>query len=944
MVRHTLATYRKKRDFKKTPEPPGKREETFTEAADGMPGRGAVGRFVVHEHHASRLHFDLRLEMGGVLKSFAVPKGPSLDPDVRRLAINTEDHPVKYLDFQGSIGDGQYGAGQMVIWDQGTYGVWTDADALRQYAKGSLHLEFHGEKMRGGFMLIRGREDRQWLLFKKRDDAAESGNEPGLLLPYGSRTEMPAGFEIPAELLRKAPVKQSKSAQGVKSPKSGPAVSKWPATAKKASLPKMIEPMLATLADKPFSDPLWMFETKWDGWRALLRKDANGVHLFSRSGKSLDGLFPELAGMGSSLRAGECLLDGEIVALDERGIPKFQLLQNRLKGKLPWGRGGSDKSRKAGTGRDAGRADGAGGSGEGAMVFYAFDMPYCEGRDLTACSLDQRKALLEKILPPQALKPGKADDASALRYSQGFEGDGAAIFEQAVNLGFEGVVAKLKSSPYRRGRSADWLKIKGKLRQEVVVGGYTEPRRSRMLFGSLVVGLYQGGKLVFTGHVGGGFNAEALRDVHGFMTPLETKTSPFAPVPKTNEKVQWIRPSLVAEVEFAEWTDDGIMRHPIFVGLRPDKSPRDCVRETGQPVEKLVEAAEAEVEAETETEAIMERSHKPGGGGKSAIAGKPAGKAKAAKSGKTTPARSKPDAAARSGDPVPGEPVFTHTEKKYWPKEGYTKGDLINYYRAVAPWLLPHLKDRPLILKRYPNGIEAPPFYQHDVKTAPDFVSTIEVEEPAGKINYALCQNEASLLWLANMGVIPQNPWLSRAPHLDRPDWIVFDLDPQEVAFPDVCKMALFLKEILDELALKAYAKTSGSRGIHVYVPLKPVYDFAQGLDFAQLVGALVVKRKPDAFTVERSLKLRKRDRIYFDCMQNSMGKSVASVYSVREKPGATVSAALDWTELKRGVRMEDFDIRTMPKRLEKKGDLFADVLKVKNGLEGAFKKLQKLL
>ena len=285
-------------------------------------------------------------------------------------------------------------------------------------------------------------------------------------------------------------------------------------------------------------------------------------------------------------------------------------------------------------------------------------------------------------------------------------------------------------------------------------------------------------------------------------------------------------------------------------------------------------------------------------------------------------------------------------DKKYWPKEGYTKGDLIAYYRAVAPYLLPHLKDRPLILKRYPNGIDAPPFYQHDVKTAPTFVSTVAVEEPAGTVNYALCQNRESLLWLANMGVIPQNPWLSRVPHLDRPDWIVFDLDPQEVAFPDVCKMALYLKEILDELGLKAYPKTSGSRGIHVYVPLKPAYDFSQGLDFAQLVGALAVKRKPDAFTVERSLKLRKRDRIYFDCMQNSMGKSVASVYSVREKPGATVSAAVEWTELKSkgGVRMEDFDIRTMPKRLEKKGDLFADVLKVKNGLEGAFKKLQKLI
>jgi bifunctional non-homologous end joining protein LigD len=368
-----------------------------------------------------------------------------------------------------------------------------------------------------------------------------------------------------------------------------------------------------------------------------------------------------------------------------------------------------------------------------------------------------------------------------------------------------------------------------------------------------------------------------------------------------------VKPELVAEVQFAEWTDDGRMRQPIFMGLRPDKNPEECVRESAQPEGKLREEAEGDIV-----------------------------------SGKEPPAAGRKGAPARSLPTGNGVAAITNPQKVFWPEEGYTKGDLIAYYRTVAPYILPHLKDRPLILKRYPNGIDAPPFFQHDVKSAPAFVTTVPVKEDDGAIvNYAMCQNVETLAWLANLAVIPQNPWLSRVPNLDRPDWIVFDLDPQEVAFPEVCGMALYMKELLEGLGLKVFAKTSGSRGIHIYVPLKPRYDFTQGLAFAQLVGALAVKEKPREFTVERSLKVRKRNVIYLDCMQNSEGKSVASVYSVRERPGANVSAPLEWAELKRKVRMEDFNIRTMPKRLERKGDLFGDVLKVKNGIEGALKKLE---
>jgi bifunctional non-homologous end joining protein LigD len=929
MAKGSLALYKKKRDFAHTPEPPPEL------------GKGPGGRFVVHEHHASRLHYDLRIEMGGVLKSFAVPKGPSLDPETRRLAVETEDHPVKYLEFQGSIDDGNYGAGQMVIWDRGTYSVPYGEDPMEAYRKGKLHLEFRGEKLRGIFMLIHGpRDDRQWLLFKKKDADAKPGWETPRILPYGSRSEKPEGFEIPKAALRDVkdwtPVEKRGRARTEKTRKEKPVGGKavpgqeakgkkadaktllpdLPAGARKAALPVFVEPMLATLTDEAFDHPDWIFESKFDGWRALARVRGGSLHLISRNRHSLDAMFPELL-TAEGLQAESCIIDGEIVALDDEGTPRFQLLQNRLKGK--------------------------GGEGAGRMVFYAFDLPYLDGYDLAACSLLDRKALLERILPKQG----------AWRYSEHFAARGKEVFRNAVKLGLEGVVAKRADAPYRGGRGPDWLKIKSKLRQEIVIGGYTEPRRSRILFGSLVAGLYRNGKLHFVGHVGGGFNAKLLKEVYGFMRPLETPKCPFADVPKTNEKVCWVEPKLVAEVEFAEWTGDDRMRQPIFMGLRPDKEPKSCVREVPKATEEMVEAAEAEAKTKTKTEAKAKA--------KAEAESKPKLKPKP-ESSTTQAARSRAKsiikgaiAKAAGGDRAQADgpqdksedaPGITHPDKIYWPADGYTKGDLIAYYESVSRWLLPHLKDRPLILKRFPNGIGKPAFYQHDVKSAPAFVTLAPLQEEEGTlVHYAVCQNRETLVWLANMGVIPQNPWLSRLPHPDRPDYVVLDLDPQDsVPFPEVCSMALFLKEVLDGLGLKAWAKTSGSRGIHIYIPLKPRYDFTQGLAFAEMIGAYAAKLKPDAFTVERSIKARPKGRIYLDCMQNSRGKSVASAYSARERPGAPVSAPLEWDELKRKFAMADFNIKTMPKRLEHKGDLFADVLKGMNAMDAALKKLNKAI
>lgn len=975
MAKGSLELYKKKRDFAHTPEPGPEL------------GKGPGGRFVVHEHHASRLHYDLRIEMGGVLKSFAVPKGPSLDPETRRLAVETEDHPVKYLEFQGSIDDGNYGAGQMVIWDRGTYRVPTGEDPMEAYRKGKLHLEFRGERLRGVFMLIHGAHgDRQWLLFKKKDADAKPGWETPRILPYGSRSEKPAGFEIPEKALRdvkdwtpvderdraeaeesaeyiasgtpirrkartvagrtgKRARKAAESASGRKAPagrktRSSASVAKSvlavpPEGARKAPLPVFVEPMLATLTDEAFDNPAWVFESKFDGWRALARVDAGSLHLISRNRHSLDGMFPELL-TAEGLKAESCILDGEIVALDGNGTPRFQLLQNRLKGK--------------------------GGDGAGRMVFYAFDLLHLDGYDLTPCGLLERKALLKRILPKQG----------AWRYSEHFPERGKEIFRNAVKLGMEGVVAKRADSPYRGGRGPDWLKIKSKLRQEIVIGGYTEPRRSRILFGSLVAGLYRNGKLHFVGHVGGGFDAKLLKEVHAFMRRLESPKCPFADVPKTNEKVRWVQPKLVAEVEFAEWTGDDRMRQPIFMGLRPDKDPKGCVREIPKAAGELVEAAEAS-EAKKGPEPERAPASRPAAkptrpavkreGGtrmREAKAGEPKGRGprNASRPG------SKGGEAAVAGTGAPGPTAkrarigsaiasgseaasgITHPDKVYWPADGYTKGDLIAYYESVSRWLLPHLKDRPLILKRFPNGIGKPSFYQHDVKSAPAFVTRAPLKEEDGSlVHYAVCQNPGTLVWLANMGVIPQNPWLSRLPNPDRPDFVVLDLDPQDgVDFPEVCSSALYVKEVLDGLGLKSWAKSSGSRGIHVYVPLRPKYDFVQGLAFSEMIGAYVAQRKPDIFTVERSIKARPKGRIYLDCMQNSRGKSVACAYSAREKPGAPVSAPLEWPELKKKFALTDFNIETMPKRLERKGDLFAEVLKGMNAIEGALAKLNKAI
>lgn len=810
----SLDDYRRKRNFGRTSEPEG-------EAA-----QGAGNRFVVHEHHATRLHFDLRLEMEGVLKSWAVPKGPSMNPAEKRLAVMVEDHPLDYIDFRGEIEEGNYGAGEVEIWDSGTYRVIEGG-----IDQGKLVFDMFGAKLNGRFSLVRfSREPKNWLLIKGRDGFADPDWKLEQVLPGGSRKERKG-------MLRGAEPPQASPPASVADP-----------------MPERISPMLATLADGPFSDSDWLFEVKWDGYRAIAFITPDSFRLVSRRNENLIDRFPQAEAIPGMIDAQTAILDGEMVVVDSEGKPSFGMLQ------------------------DAGRGLPAG----AALVYYVFDLLYINGSDIRARPLIERKETLQKIVRPGGL----------VKYSDHVIEQGERFFEQVSKAGLEGMMAKRMDSPYVEKRSSYWRKVKAVREQEVVIGGYTEPRGSRQCFGALVVGVYEGDSFRFAGHVGTGFDDRELRRVHDLLQPLVTDKCPFDPVPATNEPATWVRPEMVCEVKFAEWTSDGILRQPVYLGMRTDKNPRDVIRERPQSAPSVPKPKPARRKA-VAAEEVFEGDLK--------------------------------------GDlwvDVDGaEVALTNLDKVYWPAEGYTKGDMLRYYWRIRETILPHLRGRPLILRRYPEGIEGESFYQHNVGDAPEFVRRVGIEEGGSTINYIVADNAASLLYVANLGSIGLHPFMSRAESLDRPDWIVLDLDPQDAPFSTICEVAMAVRAVLDEAGLRSYPKTSGSRGVHIYVPIEPVYTFDQAQDFGEVVARLVAFRSPEIATVERLRNRRGEGRVYVDYLQNAEGKTVASPYSVRPVPGAAVSAPLEWEEVASKPDKGRFTMLTVPGRVAEMGDVFADVL-----------------
>jgi bifunctional non-homologous end joining protein LigD len=842
----TLAKYHEKRSFARTPEPRGKKER---HAAKGL-------RFVVQKHDASHLHYDFRLEMEGVMKSWAIPKGPSLDPADKRLAMMTEDHPLSYRTFEGSIPEGNYGAGTVIVWDEGTYYAADTTDTaegertlLEGLAKGHLSFVLEGQKLRGEYSLRRMPRagENAWLLVKKRDadaDERDITEEDRSVRSDRTLSDIKKGADVSPRTAKKTV------------PKSGSAGLEGHPAGKGGSMggtpsggPSMIRPMLATLVDEPFDRKGWIFEIKWDGYRAVADTRDGEVRLYSRNKLSFNDRYPAVAEAVGAL-AHDCILDGEITVMDEHGRSDFQLLQNH--GRRP-----------------------------AALRYCVFDLLELDGHDLRDLPLRERKELLRKLIP--------AGDP-VLLYSDDVREKGKAFFAAAKKQGVEGIMAKDASSPYREGsRSEAWLKIKTHLRQEAVIGGFTAPRKTRERFGALVLGVYADGELEYVGHAGGGFDRESLRETHAKLLPLVRNTSPFTHPPKTNEPVTWVEPELVCEVSFQEWTADGIMRQPIFHGLRVDKPAEDVRREDAVSAPETVLLEEAEARAKPKKKTPAERAHER-----------------------------KPDV-----------PTLTHLDKVYWPEEGYTKGDLIAYYTEMADTILPYLRDRPLSLHRFPSGITEDGFWEKDVgDRMPPWVQVREIRLETEKrvIRSALCQDQATLLYLANLGCIEMNPWNARVGTPDHPDYLVIDLDPEDIPFAEVIRTAQTVHEVLEKAGAEGYPKTSGKTGIHILVPLGARYTFEQARRFGELIVAYVHHELPDTTSLERSPRKRQK-RVYLDYLQNNKAQTIAAPYGVRPWPGATVSAPLRWEEVKAGLDPADFTIKTMPKRLRKLGDLWKPVL-----------------
>ena len=873
----SLEEYRRKRDLTKSPEP----------GAKGHKPAGAL-RFVIHKHAASHLHYDFRLELDGVLKSWAIPKGPSLDPSIKRLAMMVEDHPYEYGEFEGVIPKGNYGAGEVMIWDAGTYHASASPDRdlseqlLREgLRKGDLKFVLEGQKLSGEFALVRIKSDKDnsWLLIKKQDAFAASEDVTSKDRSVVSHATIEDIRQGNAPCIPKPP--EPDRDEKIPAPKhSTPTPS--------AAIPHEVRPMLATSVQEPFDDPDWLFEIKLDGYRCIAELESGRVQLYSRNNISFNKRFATVVRSLETLHL-DAVFDGEVVSLDDKGRSYFQLLQNNQR------------------------------TGQGNISYFVFDLLFLNGEDLRHEPLVTRKEMLRDLLP----------DLPDIRFSDHIMEYGKQFFELARQNNLEGIVAKRTDSQYQTGkRSRDWLKIKIRLQQEAVICGFTEPRGSRKNFGSLVLGVYEDDQLVYIGLAGGGFDEMGLKEFHATLLQLVQPHSPFKQRVKTDMPVQWVKPVLVCEVEFAEWTDENVMRQPIFLGLREDKDPMAVVRE--------------QFSAEAQASAAGKREENAGAtGGYHLIASDEAGGIK--KTGRRKAASSK-----KGKDEVlviEGHRLeLTNLDKVFWPDEGYTKGDVIDYYRKVARSMLPHLQDRPESLYRTPHGITEGGFFQKEAgELPPPWIATKEIfsRHVDKNIKFFICQDEATLVYMANLGCIEINPWLSRLQTLNYPDYFVIDLDPEDIPFEKVIEAALAVHDVLDRADAISFPKTSGATGMHIYVPLGARYDYDTAQTFAKVVATLVHHQVPEFTSLLRSPKNRQK-KVYLDFLQNKAGQTLAAPYSIRPRPGATVSAPLKWEEVTSGLTPRQFTLATMPARLEHLGDLFSGVMGPGIDIEKCLENLEK--
>ncbi|PBJ14381.1 DNA ligase D [Flavobacterium sp. ACN6] len=856
----SLSKYNQKRDFKQTREPKGKIEKSADELI-----------FVVQKHAASHLHYDFRLEMNGVLKSWAVPKGPSMDPEVKRLAMMVEDHPYSYKDFEGTIPEGNYGAGNVIVWDNGTYTsdektTSDEKQLLADLKKGRLSFILKGKKLKGEFSLVKlhGKQENAWLLIKKQDKYA---TDTDILENNKSIISKRTLEELEKKAAKLTPKTEAKKT-AVKAAKKKPEVK-----VSEVLEASFVKPMLANTTEKPFDDEEWIFENKYDGYRTIAVINPPKVDLFSRNKISFDANFKPIADE-LALIDHTVILDGEVVVENEAGRADFQMLQNYLK------------------------------TGIGNLKYYVFDLLNLDGNPITELSLLDRKELLRILFNKYSF--------SNIFYSEHTVGDGIKQFEKAKKSNSEGIIAKKADSSYTiAARSNSWLKIKISNEEEAIIIGITEPKNSRKYFGAILLGQYNGKELQYIGKCGTGFTESVLKELYTKLKSLFSDKSPLKEKVPLRDKIQWVKPKIVCQVKYSEWTQDNNLRHPVYLGLRVDKkasevtfngnTKKSSTRENKE-TNDTIPAMENLKEQKTENDYDL-------------------------KIGKTTL-------------------HLTNQNKIYFPKDGITKGDIIQYYNEVAPLMLPYLKDRPESMNRFPNGIDSPSFYQKDVDVdkTPKWLKTKKIfsESNDDDVNYLICNDKETLLYMANLGCIEMNPWNSTIKHIQNPDWLVIDLDPAtENDFPIVVQTALVVKEVMDELDTECLCKTSGATGLHIYIPLGAQYDYDSIKILAELIAKEVHARLPKITSIERSIKKRK-NKLYIDFLQNRRGQTLAAPYSVRPKPGATVSTPLEWSEVTDKLHPSQFTIKNVLSRFEKKGDLWKPVLSKGANIKKIIHKLEE--
>ena len=913
----SLDEYDRKRQFDQTPEPRGSEQE-----------RAPRLRFVVQRHDATRLHHDFRLELDGVLKSWAVPKGPSMKAGEKRLAMMVEDHPMDYRIFEGVIPKGNYGAGSVMVWDEGVYqAVDTSKPGEQERVlrhglhKGHLVILLNGKKLRGVFDLVHTHDEKQenaWLLIKRDDvfatDEDVTAQDRSVLT--GRSQE-----EIASQSAEAGDIWESDKRKAL------PDLNDVPV----GEMPHDVKPMLAVTIDKPFVRDDWVFELKWDGYRIIAETEKGKVRLYSRNGKDYTDRFSDVAkavkGMGL-----DAVLDGEVVALDPGGRPRFEWLQNYPRGN------------------------------EGELVYYVFDILYLDGHSVEPLPLSRRKEILAAVLP----------ESPYVRVSEDVP-DGEALFRFVEDHELEGVLAKKASSRYQEGKRSDsWQKIKRRPIEQAMIGGYALVRDGGNQLGALLLGQRDGDQLKYVGNVGSGFSDKISKELLGLLEPLHTDACPFSEPPSGSgqrwsrpgkpAEVRWVRPELKCNVSFSEWTEAGSMRQPVYLGLTTGEATPPSTPTIEPSGAEEGEASSAETEAEAApaaSDVSPAESEAPSAGGAVPPAeSEPASGDRETRSADVEPSSPASEAvdtlhespatgpsedeAAEARDEATRRRFRGSSEKKlvyrvdgrsvdlsnptkvFWPEEGWTKTDLAEYYRFVAPYILKHLRGRPESLRRYPDGITGEAFFHKDVgNLVPEWVETVRVEsDSGGPKTYMLCQDEATLLFVVNLGCIDLNPWLSEVGSLELPDYSVIDLDPEDIGFEKVVEAATAVHEVLAGAKVPSLVKTSGATGMHIFVPLGGRYTYEQSRQFAELVATLAHQRLPDTTSLVRN-PAQRQGKVYIDFLQNRRGQTLASAYSVRPFPGAPVSTPLNWDEVVPGLNPGSFTMFTLQERLERVGDLW---------------------